>query len=151
MRGLIRPVSSSKGGAVLLGAMGMIIEPSMTLDCTTSECECEFKCQSFFLEIYGGRRRYISPSMMNNSSTSAQCETTTHRILDLRKLERGKSPRPQDVPQLDDTFPLHLLQPVQILLRPDSLLEQDLKVRLAEAEACEKLLYGRRAVLRRLS
>ena len=89
--------------------------------------------------------------MMNNSSTSAQCETTTHRILDLRKLERGKSPRPQDVPQLDDTFPLHLLQPVQILLRPDSLLEQDLKVRLAEAEACEKLLYGRRAVLRRLS
>jgi len=54
--------------------------------------------------------------------------SNTYRILDLRKLERGETARPQDVPQLDQTFLLRLLQIVQVLLRPDSLLEQDLKV-----------------------
>jgi hypothetical protein len=84
-------------------------------------------------DLQGTNSSLVAPERLNVPAT--------YRILNLRILKRGKSTRPQDVPQLGNRILLHLLQSIQILLRPDTFLEQDLKVRLPESDACEELHY----------
>jgi hypothetical protein len=85
-------------------------------------------------DLQGTNSSLVAPERLNAPAT--------YRILNLRILKRGKSTRPQDVPQLGNRILLHLLQSIQILLRPDTFLEQDLKVRLPESDACEELHYS---------
>ena len=111
----------------------------MNLDCTTSA----MKWLILLLRQLRG---------MNNSllfCTREKTRETTYRIQKLRKLKRGKTARPQDIHQLDDRILLQFLQIIEVSLCSNTLLCQDLKVRMAESDACEKLHYRRGTVVAR--